>query len=123
LEQYKQHCRYNTNSGWNRQNYDKKFKETKNMISEYESWSAHDGDTYININININMSNINMSNTFVSYEYTINNNFKFLPKIANYNLKLVVEVVRDSSTEQGVINLLETALGSTDLKKANQKAL
>jgi len=93
------------------------------MISEYESWSAHDGDTYININININMSNINMSNTFVTYEYTINNNFKFLPKIANYNLKLVVEVVRDSSTEQGVINLLETALGSTDLKKANQKAL
>ena len=81
--------------------YDKKFKETKNRISEYEDWKI----------------NYNESWSDHTSEETINNDLKILLKIANYNLKMVDEVVNNLETK------LNTKLKSTGLKKANRKAL
>ena len=97
--------------------YDKKIKETKTAMGQYEVYNAPmSDDVYFDYDI--------VQPTLTEYTKTINNNLTFLPKIAIYNLKLVVEVVKDSSTEQEVITLLKNALGGpSDLKEANKKAL
>lgn len=114
--------------------YDKKFKKTESLIRELEYQNGEWGEFWATLQHASEDADV----TWTWYEHNINNNLYFLPKIANYNLKLVVEVVeakykkgfvidhvpyQNSSTEPGVLLLLKDALGTTDLKEANKKAL
>tara|TARA_B100000780_G_scaffold262799_1_gene216226 strand:+ start:578 stop:1201 length:624 start_codon:yes stop_codon:yes gene_type:complete len=114
--------------------YDNKFKETESLIQELEYQNCE----WKKFWTTLPDASEDADATWTWYEHNIKSNLNFLPKIANYNLKLVVEVVeakykngfvidhvpyKYSSTEPGVLRLLEAALDTIDWDSVNRKAL